>query len=61
MKFFSNTHPKMKAAMKTKTSKKLLILIGAVALLAGCETSHRDASVSPNFPPAPATRENSPN
>jgi hypothetical protein len=53
-------HPKMKTAMKIKITKKLLILISTVAVLAGCETSHRAASVSPEFPPAPATHENSP-
>jgi uncharacterized lipoprotein YajG len=46
--------------MKTKLARKLLILIGAAALLAGCESSHRSASVSPEFPPAPLTPSNSP-
>lgn len=46
--------------MKIKQTKKMLILLGAATLLAGCETGPGAASVSPGFPPAPLTKENSP-
>jgi uncharacterized lipoprotein YajG len=46
---------------KPALAVKLLILIGATALLAGCETtSHPSAAVSPDFPPAPLTHQSSP-
>jgi hypothetical protein len=47
--------------MKTKLIKGLLILIGAGALLAGCESSNQPtATLNPEFPPGPPTQANSP-
>jgi hypothetical protein len=44
-------------------SLKCLILLGTLVLLAGCETYHDSlvtSSLSPHFPPAPPTPENTP-
>jgi hypothetical protein len=47
--------------MKSRLARIVLALVGILALLSGCESyDHRAASVSPQFPPAPVTPENSP-
>ena len=48
--------------MKNRILKKLLLVIGAASLLAGCESYYdkEAASVSPEFPPAPPNALNAP-
>jgi hypothetical protein len=47
--------------MKTQILKALLLVIGAGLLVAGCETYDPGTSLSPEFPPAPLDKYNSPN